>query len=190
MEYSSRLVEQLPTVLRDKLRSTDGFSGEVELGFDIALRAGEIHFQSSANVRNGRLLHPLVPYPLDRIECDVYCKNDLLQLREGSARSGDADVQFNCDVGGFGPRAPLVATLKVQNLSLDDRLYKALPGPIQEHWNRMQVSGVVDASAAVEFDGQRWNPRLLVRAKTGGWIPSSSRIPCGISKATFFTKTG
>jgi hypothetical protein len=190
LEYSTQLVDQVPACLREQLQVANGFSGEVEMAFQVAMRSGQIQFESNASVRNGRLLHPLVPYPLDSMAFDVYCKNALLQLRHGSARSGEAEALFNCDVQGFALGSPLVATLQVQNLALDDRLYQALPPNIQEHWKRMGVSGLVDASAAVEFDGEKWNPRILVRARDGRVDPDFFPYPVRHIQGDFLYENG
>jgi hypothetical protein len=190
LEFSNRLMEQLPTILRERMQAANGFSGEAEASFEVAKRDGQIEFGSRASVRNGRLLHPLVPYPLEGLACDLYCKNQLLQLRNGSARSGDARVEFNCDHQGLSPGSPLIATLQVHNLTLDDRLYQAMPAIIQEHWKRMRVSGIVDASAALEFDGTRWSPKILVRAKDGGVDPDFFPYPVRSIRGEFLYENG
>ena len=147
---------------------TKGFAGEVDLAFGVSEQNREIQFESQAHLSNGRLLHPMVPYPLDNISGDIFCRKGLLQLRNCNASSGDAAIRLECDMNGFGPGSPLAATATIQNLALDDRLYQALPAALQEHWKRMGIQGTVDASAAIQFDGQKWNPRVLVRARNAG----------------------
>jgi hypothetical protein len=190
LEFSSRLMDQLPSLLRTQLEVMKGFSGEVDGTFDGAMQAGELRFDARASLRNGRLLHPLVPYPLESLACDLFCKNDLLQVRSGSARSGNARIQFNCDVHGMSTSSPMVATIKLQDLHLDDRLYAALPSNIQEHWKRMRVSGVVDASAAITFDGKEWKPKVLVRAKDGGVDPDFFPYPVRRIQGDFLYEAG
>jgi hypothetical protein len=168
LEYSSRLFHQLPMVVQDSMVQTKGFAGEVDLAFGVSEQNREIQFESQAHLSNGRLLHPMVPYPLDNISGDIFCRKGLLQLRNCNASSGDAAIRLECDMNGFGPGSPLAATATIQNLALDDRLYQALPAALQEHWKRMGIQGTVDASAAIQFDGQKWNPRVLVRARNAG----------------------
>jgi len=75
LEYSSRLLHQLPLVLQDSLVQTKGFTGEVDLAFGVSEQNKEIQFESQAHLSNGRLLHPMVPYPLDNISGDIFCRN-------------------------------------------------------------------------------------------------------------------
>nr|MCU0706653.1 4-alpha-glucanotransferase [Pirellula sp.] len=190
LEFSSRMMDQLPSRLRTQLELLKGFSGEVEGTFDGAMQSGELRFDARASLRNGRLLHPLVPYPLESLACELFCRNDLLQVRSGSARSGNAKIQFNCDRHGMTSSSPMVATVQLQDLPLDERLYEALPSNLQEHWRRMRVSGVVDASAAIAFDGKEWNPKVLVRAKDGGVDPDFFPYPVRRIQGDFLYESG
>jgi hypothetical protein len=167
LEYSGRLMEQLPTVIRDALHAAKGFSGEVDFAFSALQQNQEIDFEAKAVVQNGRWLHPMVPYPLDHITGEITCKNQLLQIRNCSARSGKAEVRMECDLQGLRAGAPLAATIAVHNLALDDELHRALPPGIQDSWNRLGISGVIDATASIAFDGTAWRPRIMVRAKDG-----------------------
>lgn len=190
LEFSGRLMDQLPALLRDRLEAIKGFSGEAAGSFHLTMHDGVLGFDARANLSNGRLLHPLVPYPLESLGCEVYVRNQLLQVRSGSARSGNTQVEFNCDIHGLAPGAPLAATLRIQDLQLDDRLYAALPQNIQEHWQRMRVSGLVDASAALSFDGQQWTPKVLVRAKDGGIDPDFFPYPVRGIQGDFVYEAG
>ncbi len=190
LEFSSRLLDQLPGILRERLEAVKGFSGQAEGAFHFSMQQGSLEFDARANLRDGRLLHPSVPYPLEAIACEVLCRNQLLQVRSGSARSGNTRVDFDGDLHGLVPGAPLAATFKIHDLQLDDRLYAALPGNLQEHWQRMRVSGLVDASAAVVFDGQQWKPKVLVRAKDGRIDPDFFPYPVRGIQGDFVYEAG
>ncbi|MFO0011651.1 MAG: AsmA-like C-terminal region-containing protein [Planctomycetota bacterium] len=177
LEFSGRLMDQLPVVLRERLAAIKGFAGEADGAFRVSMKDAALQVDARARLRNGRLLHPLVPYPLEALGCDVVLRNQLLQVRTGSAQSGNTRVEFDGDMHGLTAGSPLTASVRIQDLNLDDRLYSALPANIQEHWRRMRVSGLVDASAAIAFDGQRWKPRVLVRAKDGGIDPDFFPYP-------------
>lgn len=171
LEYSPRLADQLPLVLQQYLTHAAGFSGELNSVFAARCDQGAVSFESKANISNGRLLHPKVPYPLENLSGEVFCKNGLLRLRNVKAASGPASVAFACDLHGYSMGSPLAASIHVQNLSLDQRLYQAIPAPIQETWRKLGVSGIVDARASIQFDGQRWIPRATVHAKDGQLEP-------------------
>ncbi|MEQ1828101.1 MAG: hypothetical protein ABL921_19230 [Pirellula sp.] len=168
LEYSPRLASQLPSVLQQYLSNADGFSGELHGDFAVRSDRGKLSFKAKSKIQNGRLLHPKLPYPLESLSGEVDCENGLLHLRNIQASSGNTRIACHCDVYGFTISSPLRASLSVQDLSLDQRLYLALPLSVQETWRKLGVSGVVDASAMLEFDGQRWTPRVIVRAKDAG----------------------
>ena len=167
LDYSAQLSDQLPIILRDRMQLLNGFSGRLETRFQWLQNRGQIDLQSHVRVQDGRFLHPQVPYPLDQISGDLYIRNDQLQLRNAVGRSGRASVTLDCDVQGLGKRAPLVAKLSVSHLELDEQLFNALPESMQEHWKRLGLKGTVHASAAVRFDGEIWDPHVVVRAVDG-----------------------
>lgn len=68
--------------------------------------------------------------------------------------------------------------IRVQDLSLDQRLYQALPETMQELWRKMGVSGgLVDAQAQLGFDGKRWIPKVELRAKQAAIEPDFFPYP-------------
>jgi len=167
LDYSSQLSDQLPGVIRARIEKLEGFSGRLDTRFRWVKDREHSDFNGHVQIQQGRLLHPQVPYPLDQISGDLYIKRDLLQLRNTVGRSGRASVSLECDVFGFGEQAPLSAKVGVRNLALDEQLYNALPQGIQEHWKRLGVQGTVDASASIAYDGQDWDPHVVVRAVNG-----------------------
>ncbi len=166
IDYSQRLVSHLPSYFQSYLAPATGFSGQVDVQFQAQHQQGTTRFKANADVVDGRLMHPKVPYPLEAISGHVYCDNELLQLRNIKASSGDASIAMACDHHGLAVGSPMTVTAVVQNLSLDQRLFQALPAAIQETWQRMGVSGgVVDGTATVAFDGSRWTPQINVTAR-------------------------
>jgi hypothetical protein len=190
LEFSNRLLDQLPGVLRNRLEAIKGFSGDLEGVFQVTMRDRVLAFDAKADLRNGRLLHPSVPYPLEALACEIVCRNELLQVRSGFARSGNTRVEFNGDMQGLIPGAPWMATFRIHDLQLDERLYAALPVNIQEHWRRMRVSGLVDASGTLVFNDQQWNPKVLVRAKDGGIDPDFFPYPVRSIRGDFVYEAG
>ncbi|MFY8201176.1 MAG: hypothetical protein ACOVLE_10920, partial [Pirellula staleyi] len=114
------------------------------------------------------MLHPKVPYPLESLSGDVHCKNGLLQLSNVRAFSGQTSIAFACDVFGYSIGSPMQVSVNLQNLSLDQRLYQAIPVGMQEIWHKLNLNGLVDAQARLFFDGNKWIPKLVVHAKNAG----------------------
>lgn len=168
LEYSNRLAEQLPESVRSSLGFASGFSAEIDVALAANNARGAVSVEALANLHDGRLLHPQVPYPLEQLTAEVRVHDQQIQLRNGRARSGRAEIQLECDIHGWKVGSPMNASVAIQNLALDEQLYRALPLAVQDQWNRLGISGIVDASATLAYDGVRWNPKVHVRAKDGG----------------------
>ncbi len=178
LAFSQRLVGQLPSLLQQYFVHAAGFSGELDGDFSAGSDQGKIHYVAQAKVADGRLMHPKVPYPLESLSGELFLTNGLMQLRKIRATSGPTSVALECDMHGFAAGAPITAKITVQDLSLDQRLYQALPVPLQDIWQKMGVSGgLVDAQADLGFDGKRWIPKVAVRAKNAGIEPEFFPYP-------------
>jgi len=175
--YSQRLAAQLPQRLQQYLVHAAGFSGELDCDFAGGSDNGKLTYIARASIGDGRLMHPQVPYPLESLSGIVFCSNGLLQLRNVKASSGQTSVAFECDMNGLAVGSSITAAVTIKDLSLDQRLYHALPIPVQEAWQKLGVSGLVDAEASLAFDGKQWSPRVKVRAKNAGLEPEFFPYP-------------
>ncbi len=166
--YSSQWTDKLPAQWRSHLAQLAGFHGYVGAVFEVKKPIDQIPtFYINGKIRDGRLQHPNLPYPLQDLAGDIYVQNNMLQLREATARSGEARFELEADIGGLTVSAPMIAKLKIEQLALDDRLFQALPPPIQEQWTKFQVAGTVNANMTLRFDGQRWSPDIRIHAQNG-----------------------
>jgi len=169
LNFSSQLVDRLPQEWRPFLEHVDGFTGNGTATFSVRKTPLEAtpQFEVHATIASGRLQHRKLPYPLEDLAGALYCRNDLLQLRHVSARSGQANFKLESDIHGLKPSSPMVAKLNVQSLRLDDRLYKSLPIVFQEQWRKFQVAGEVDADITIAYDGAEWKPDIDIHARDG-----------------------
>jgi len=177
LAYSQRLARQLPLNLQQYLVHAAGFSGDLDANFAARSEPGKFTYEARATIADGRLMHPQVPYPLESLAGEVFCTNGLLQLRNVRAASGQTSVAFACDMHGFAVGSPILAAITVRDLSLDQRLYQALPASMQEAWSKLGVSGLVDAQATLGFDGKQWTPQVTIRAKNAGLEPEFFPYP-------------
>jgi hypothetical protein len=169
LNFSSQLVDRVPAALRPFLEQVDGFSGHGTASFSVRKNANEVapQFEVHATVASGRLQHRKLPYPLEDLTGALYCRNNLLQVRQVSARSGKARFELESDLHGFGTGAPVVAKLVVKSLPLDERLYNSLPAVFQDQWRKFQVEGEVDATVGIAYDGAKWTPTLDIHVNDG-----------------------
>ncbi|MDZ4848276.1 MAG: AsmA-like C-terminal region-containing protein [Pirellulaceae bacterium] len=166
--YTPQWTERLPTDWKRYLVQLSGFSGNVTAEFEIAKQRDQApDFSFLGQIENGRLQHPILPYPLEELAGRLQYRNERIELRNATARSGDARFQLESDVYGLALGSPMVAHLKAKNLPLDERLLRALPPSIQEQWIKMNPAGSVDTELTLTYDGKSWTPEGVVHARNG-----------------------
>ena len=190
LEISKTLLQQLPNSLRDRIAMLQGFTGRLDGAFRGSYSDQGFLFQAHATIRDGRLLHPNVPYPIDQLSAELHFDPQGIHLRKGQGRSGKATVSLECDINGFNLRSPLIAGIAIRQLELDETLYNALPASAQEHWRRLNLRGSIDALASVHFDGQNWSPHLTIRARDGGANPDFFPYPIHNISGDFHYRDG
>jgi hypothetical protein len=158
--FSKRFLDSLPQNFTDKLTQLSGLECEASSNYFrlTLLRDQPPEFVCQGRIVSGRLKDARLPYPLERISSDFFCKNSLLQLRGMRARSGQAALKFEADIMGLTLDSPMVIETQVEQLDLDQRLYQSLPEKFQNFWDRLELSGRVSGSLQLRFDGQVWKP--------------------------------
>lgn len=190
LEISKTLLEQLPLPIRTRLSLLQGFTGRLDGSLRGSIQNQNLQFQAHATLREGRLLHPSVPYPIDQLSAELYADPQGVHLRKGQGMSGRASVTLEADISGLSPTAPSIAALSVRNLELDETLYNALPTTVQEHWRRLNLRGTIDAVATLRFNGQTWDPQITVRAKNAGANPDFFPYPISNLSGDFQYRDG
>ncbi len=165
MSFSPRLAAQLPVRIQRLLAPIDGLSCLAECRFDASYRDHQLHYDLQGMISEGRWHSSSFAFPMDDISGEIYCKDSDLQVRNLTARSGDARLQVAVDWHGMSQVSPLAMSAEITDLDLDQRLYLALPPSIQETWSKLRPAGKVNAKAAIRFDGQTWNPYVTVDAQ-------------------------
>ncbi len=189
--YSSQWTDKLPECWKTQLAQLAGFHGYVGAEFEVAADKGTVpKFLIHGKLHDGRLQHPNLPYPLQGLAGNIYLKNNMLQLRQATANSGDARFQLEADIFGMALSSPMLAQLKVENLALDSRLHQALPKPIQEQWNKLRIAGTVDAELTMRFDGRAWSPEIVVHVRDGSAHPDVFPYPVSKLRGDFHYRDG
>ncbi len=166
--YTSQWADKLPKQWNKWLVQLSGFSGHITAQFGAESRIEQpVNFWFDGRIQNGRLQHPKLPYPLEDLAGTLHYQNQVLQLRQATARSGDARFQLQADVRGLAVGSPMVAQLVATNLPLDDRLLRAVPQPIQEQWLKFNLAGTIDTELTLQYDGAQWTPEIVVHARNG-----------------------
>ena len=162
--FSPSLLAALPAELSHSLSQLSGLECLAASRFKVGHGPGQpIAFEVQGEITAGRLRDPRLPYPLDELRADFFCKNQILQLRSMRATSGEAELELSCDIMGFGQDVPMVIHATARNLEIDGRLRESLPAALQAHWDRLHPSGRVSGSLQLSFDGERWTPLATIR---------------------------
>lgn len=167
LQFSPKLLERLPPELAQKLMQFRGLECEASSQyFKVNLAPNQPpQFVCQGKLKSGRLQDSRLPYPIEEICSDFYCRNTLLQLRNMHAQSGSATLSFQADIQGLGLDSPMQIEAEVENLELDKRLYQSLPPTVQQQWDKFQLSGRVSGSLKLQFDGQKWQPSASIRCQ-------------------------
>ena len=110
------------------------------------------------HVQKARLEDPRLPQPLVDLSCVVHCKNELLSIEQLRGTCGTAKLTLQLQRRGWAPAAPITLGLRLENVTLNKKTYRALPAVLQNQWDKFQPTGIVDAEAQATFDGQKWVP--------------------------------
>jgi hypothetical protein len=165
LDFTPRLIAQLPLALQHWLTSFEGVSAELSGDFHAERRNQQISYEGKGKITRGRWQTSKIAFPLEDLSADVFCKNASLHIRNGKARSGDANLKVEMDWNGMTKQSPLLCIAEVNNLELNQRLFQSLPSDIQETWKKLRATGRVDAKANIQFDGVSWKPHVIVDAK-------------------------
>lgn len=167
LNFSRKLFEVLPSELAAQLSQLAGLECEASCSaFQISRTGGQpTEFSCQGQIHSGRLQDPRLPYPLERISSNFFCKNSLLQIRDMQAYSGQATLAFNADIMGLRLDSPMVIEAQIQNLDLDRRLQQSLPPTFQQQWDRLQLAGKVSGDLKLSFDGQRWDQQCIINCQ-------------------------
>jgi len=173
LHFSQRLLDHLPADIAQKLTQLAGLECEASCSqFHVSYAAGRAtEFSCQGTIASGRLRDARLPYPLEKISSNFFCKNSLLQLRNMTARSGGATLKFDTDIMGLGLESPMVIQGQVQNVDLDQRLYASLPPKFQEQWDRLQLTGRIHGNFELKFDGTTWQQTASIDCQQVGVRP-------------------
>ncbi len=123
------------------------------------------HVEARLFLSDGRLEDPRLPRPVTEISGEAVCQGSNLKIRAMHGNCGTASLALTLEKSGWNRTAPLALAMRVENISLDKKLYHALPELLRIQWDKYQPTGIVDAEFQLTFDGQRWRPKATLRGR-------------------------
>lgn len=89
------------------------------------------------------------PYTLSGIEGQIEFTPSEVHLKNLKGTSGSTIVVANGYLEGYEKSDGLNIMLKISNMSLDDKLYNAMPSQMRNIWNGLKPGGLVDAESLI-----------------------------------------
>ncbi|MCH9726142.1 MAG: hypothetical protein K0U86_14680 [Planctomycetes bacterium] len=159
-----------------------GVSAQMDIQFSLSKMSQDQtpQFQILTQLREGKLKHPILPFPLRNIVGKVFVNNNRLLIQDLQAHNGET----NFSVGGyyrFGsshqaqdqPNDQSYFSLQAVKLPVDDRLRSRLSGGLARTFDTLRPSGNIDLDVTLTHPGQgKWQIQdLVVTTNDGGAMP-------------------
>jgi len=169
LDMSQRTLDALPVDAAKYLSFLSTLRARAHFEFRVGHRRGApypVDFVLQGHLAEGRLEDTRLPLALTDLEADVYCDNQQLRIERVTAQSGPTSLELACRWDGLLTGEPTLSlSARINQLSLDDRLYRALPGRWQIEWNKFAPRGTVDVVANVSLAGHRFEPDIEVTCR-------------------------
>jgi hypothetical protein len=124
--------------------------------------AGRWEHDVTCRIRQGRLLQPEIPLPLESIEADIHCQDGLVTLKS-TARAGNARLTLTGQKLGPAADADLDGSLRVEHLDVAAPLLGALPARLQQLEADYRPRGPVGLTLDFCRRRNRWRQHCLVQ---------------------------
>ncbi|MCG8585563.1 MAG: AsmA-like C-terminal domain-containing protein [Pirellulales bacterium] len=185
VRLSREMVDSLPRHVATKVELLSQVRCNMQLTFAASKSDAVLgfDFNARAELKNGQLTDPRLPFPLGDLRATVVVANHGVTIENLTARHGQTSLELTGEVSGLTAKSPAVFTAKVRRLSLDRKM--ALVGtPLEKLWHDFQPSGVVDIDSRFTFDGHRWTPDAHVTCHDVGFTFRRFPYPLEGTKGT------
>ena len=138
-----------------------GASAIVDVSFHVAKKTGESEpqFDLHAKFRDGHIHNPALPVELHDLEGNVHWSNDIVEIRDVTAKSGTLRLWADVKIRRLGEATPIRIRFRVTNLPMNEKLEKRLPTDWQPYYRKVNPQGRISVSGTLEYDGlQEWTP--------------------------------
>ncbi len=147
-----RLVPPCPSADLDKLL----LEGSADIKAELAWAPGSpLSYDVQARLTNGKLHHPRIPLPLEKLDATLSFVNGALHLDTLKARSGVSQIWARGSASLPCPQANFEGTLEVQHLELCDKLFQKLPA-FEAMVQAFAPAGLATVRIACKRQGEAW----------------------------------
>lgn len=127
---------------------------------------------ASFALRNGRVEDPRLPRPITELAARIKLDSQELKVEDFTANWGPSTLGLALTRKGWTPSAGIAISARIDNVPLDDELYRTLAAAgnpqqgtglkianvLREEWDKYSPQGIVDATLQATFDGAKWSP--------------------------------
>lgn len=170
LEVSPEFREALPDPLAQRLSPLGSLRGQAAMDFRVSSRGGpdgQPQFAVAGQLTRGRADDAWMPRPLTDIRVGFRASNEGFSINGLHATSGQSTLALSCQRAGYDNSSPMSLSAEIRNLDVDRRLLEFLLDanccrPAADPALADVLSGEVDASVELAFDGRVWRPRISV----------------------------
>ncbi|MCI0362030.1 MAG: AsmA-like C-terminal region-containing protein [Planctomycetaceae bacterium] len=181
LEFNPRLRTALPHEIATLLAPLSTVRGRTYLGFHVK-RHGSPHapreetvtrsvtptmssleFVISGKISEGRIDDARLPEPLSDVEATIRADNHGIVIQDLSARCGSTNLEIDAEIFGYSPGSPLKLDVVARQLEVQRLPVQSLPPQVQKVYADFSPLGRVDLTAHLTFDGQRWQPDIVIK---------------------------
>jgi hypothetical protein len=159
------LVERLGAIRPDLLEHARDLAGTARLEAEIGYSPGTpqpLAHHLTVELNEGKLNHPKIPLPLEKIRAVVDCMDGRLHLKEFTAWSGTAEVQIEGQAQQIHLDADFAGTMTIKHLSLKSEIFDHLPEHIKKIDRDFAPNGLVSLTYYCSREGKNWRKRCTV----------------------------
>ena len=207
MELDEQLVAWVRPALPPVVAGTR-LSGVVDGTLNVAWQRGSMAPPAgvaSFALRNGRVEDPRLPRPITELAARIKVDSQELKVEDFTAKWGPSTLGLALTRKGWTPNAGIAISARIDNVPLDDELYRTLAtagnpqegtglkiaNVLREEWDKYSPRGIVDATLQATFDGAKWSPSttLLGRDLSFESEKFAYRLTGGAGSITFKAAT-
>ncbi len=169
VEISPALLAALPREAAEHAGALAALQARADVKLELAYASGQAQpwrFDARVQVREGRLEHPRLAYPLGQLQAKIHVHDGGLEIEELTANNRQTTLQLAAKRRGWLPTSPLDVHVVGKQIVFDQRMLDALPPAGQEIWSEFRPEGEADVDARLTFDGSSWHPDVTVTARS------------------------
>lgn len=142
-----------------------------------------LEYNLSATLKQGEVVHPLLPFALYELRGSLHVDNRKLTIRELSGRNGSTTASLEGEVQHQSELHATRLTIDVQDLPLEERVRACLPDSRQKIYDSLQPTGKVALNVRLTYnDRDGWDRESDLVAR--GCTVTYAKFPYQVNQVT------